>query len=85
MIGMKTSARRGLAVLGAVGVALAMTGGVAHAAGGNGASECSNAGNPATSPNPGLMIREHLPFGGNGNDGSNPGFNFNGFSGCKPA
>lgn len=56
----------------------------AGAAGGGGASECSFAGNPAVDPNPGSMIREHLPFGGNGNDGSNPGFNFNGFSGCKP-
>ncbi|MGZ4690301.1 MAG: hypothetical protein ACXV9P_06230 [Acidimicrobiia bacterium] len=70
--------------MGVVGIALAMSGGPAHAAGGNGASGCSVAGNPATNPNPGAMIREHQPFGGNGNDGSNPGFNFNGFSGCKP-
>ena len=56
----------------------------AGAAGGAGASQCSSAGNPAVDPNPGSMIREHLPFGGNGNDGSNPGFNFNGMSGCKP-
>ncbi|MGZ6911651.1 MAG: hypothetical protein ACXVJX_18555 [Acidimicrobiia bacterium] len=56
----------------------------AGAAGGAGATQCSAAGNPAVDPNPGAMIREHLPFGGNGNDGSNPGFNFNGFSGCKP-
>jgi hypothetical protein len=85
MIGTKTSARRVLTVLGTVGIALAMNAGAAHAAGGKGATECSAAGNPATSPNPGLMIREHQPFGGNGNDGSNPGFNFNGFSGCKPS
>ena len=58
--------------------------GTAHAAGGNGATICSSAGNPATDPNPGAMIREHQPFGGNGNDGANPGFNFHGFSGCKP-
>ncbi len=57
---------------------------IAGAAGGAGASQCSVAGNPAVNPNPGLMIRENLPFGGNGNDGSNPGFNFNGFSSCKP-
>ncbi len=57
----------------------------AAGAGGKGASECSYAGNPAVNPNPGAMINEHLPFGGNGNDGSNPGFNFNGMSsGCKP-
>ena len=84
MQGMKWSARRGLAVLGTAGIALVMAAGTAHAAGGKGASECSVAGNPATSPNPGLMIREHQPFGGNGNDGSNPGFNFSGFSACKP-
>jgi hypothetical protein len=62
-----------------------MTGvGAAHAAGGSGASQCSFAGNPATDLNPGAMIRENQPSGGNGNDGSNPGFNFNGFSGCRP-
>lgn len=69
----------------ACGITLAMSPATAHAAGGGGASECSFAGNPASAPNPGTMIREHQPFGGNGNDGSNPGFNFNGFSGCKPA
>lgn len=85
MFGSTTTRVRSIAAIGVMGVAFAMTGGAAHAAGGNGASECSIAGNPATSPNPGVMIREHLPFGGNGNDGSNPGFNFQGFSGCKPA
>lgn len=77
--------KRGLVVFVSV---LGLTGisglGTALAAGGNGASGCSAAGNPATDPNPGAMLREHQPFGGNGNDGSNPGFNFNGFSGCKP-
>ena len=68
----------------AAAVATMIGAGTADAAGGGGASQCSFAGNPSTDPNPGAMIREHLPFGGNGNDGSNPGFNFNGFSGCKP-
>jgi hypothetical protein len=78
--------KRGLAVVAAtLGLAAVTGGGTALAAGGNGATECSLAGNPATDPNPGAMIREHQPFGGNGNDGSNPGFNFNGFSGCKPS
>jgi len=77
--------RRNIAVfVAAIGVATSMGVGAAHAAGGGGASECSYAGNPAVAPNPGLMIRVNQPFGGNGNDGSNPGFNFNGFSGCKP-
>lgn len=71
-------------VVSALGLAVTAGPGTAVAAGGNGASECSVAGNPATDPNPGAMIREHQPFGGNGNDGSNPGFNFAGFSGCKP-
>ena len=70
----------------AAAVATTMLGaGTADAAGGKGASECSFAGNPATDPNPGLLIRVNQPFGGNGNDGSNPGFNFNGVSfGCRP-
>jgi hypothetical protein len=77
--------RRRIVILGAVVLgAVGLSGTAAGAAGGKGATECSAAGNPATSPNPGAMIREHLPFGGNGNDGSNPGFNFNGFSGCSP-
>lgn len=77
--------KRGLVVFVSVlGLTAALGFGTAFAAGGNGASGCSVAGNPATDPNPGAMIREHQPFGGNGNDGSNPGFNFNGFSGCKP-
>ena len=67
-----------------VGLVTMLGTGPASAAGGSGASQCSYAGNPAVDPNPGLMIRVHQPFGGNGNDGSNPGFNFNGFSGCKP-
>ncbi len=73
-----------LAITATLGATAAFGVGAAGAAGGSGASQCSYAGNPATDPNPGSMIREHLPFGGNGNDGSNPGFNFNGFSGCKP-
>lgn len=80
--------RRSRYALGVLVSALGLTAvaghGSAFAAEGNGASECSAAGNPATDPNPGAMIREHQPFGGNGNDGSNPGFNANGFSGCKP-
>jgi hypothetical protein len=82
---MKAITRRLSAAAAAVGMATVLGAGTAHAAGGNGATECSNAGNPATTINPGALIREHQPFGGNGNDGSNPGFNFNGFSGCKPA
>ena len=77
--------KRGLVVLvSALGLVAAVGSGTAFAAGGTGASECSAAGNPATDPNPGAIIRAYQPFGGNGNDGSNPGFNFNGFSGCKP-
>ena len=68
----------------AAAVATIIGAGTADAAGGKGASQCSIAGNPATDPNPGAMIRENQPFGGNGNDGANPGFNFHGFSGCKP-
>jgi hypothetical protein len=79
-----TSVQRLLLVVVAVTALLGIGVAPANAAGGAGATECSYAGNPATDPNPGLMIREHQPFGGNGNDGSNPGFNFNGFSGCKP-
>ena len=77
--------QRWTAVVGTIGIALAMSGGTAYAAGGNGASGCSIAGNPATNPNPGVIIREHQPFGGNGNGGSNPGFAGPGFSACKPA
>ena len=71
-------------VVAAIGVATSMGVGTAYASGGGGASECSVAGNPSVDPNPGAMIRANQPFGGNGNEGSNPGFNLNGFSGCKP-
>ncbi|MDP3714661.1 MAG: hypothetical protein Q8R60_19515 [Mycobacteriales bacterium] len=71
-------------IVSALGLVMTAGSGTAVAAGGNGVSGCSVAGNPATDPNPGSMVREHQPFGGNGNDGSNPGFNFAGFSGCKP-
>lgn len=81
----RTSSKKLLvAFVAPLAVATIVATGTASAAGGGGASDCSVAGNPATEPNPGAMIREHQPFGGNGNDGSNPGFNFNGFSGCKP-
>jgi hypothetical protein len=71
-------------IVSALGLVMTAGSGTAVAAGGDGASGCSVAGNPATDPNPGSMVREHQPFGGNGNDGSNPGFNVAGFSGCKP-
>jgi hypothetical protein len=70
-------------------LALVLSGAAANpagAAGGQGASTCSQAGSELS---PGIMIdarrREIGGFGGNGNAGDNPGFNFAGMSSfCNP-
>jgi len=81
--------KRVLVITALSAVAVAGVGvGAAAAAGGSGNSLCSNNGNPNAAPyvNVGSMIREHLPFGGSGNDGSNPGFAGPGASpACSPA
>jgi hypothetical protein len=73
------------AVFAALSIGTVVCAGAAHADGGNGASPCSVAGNPAIDPNPGAEVRGLQPFGGVGNGGSNPGLLFHGFSvACRP-